>query len=99
MLAKLTPPAAFQRNPRRDRDELRAVDFQEQACVPFMPRSIGDQHPLGKKPPGAQLDRLLDRAIARIRMPAPQPARASACGHHTSTPTPFKKIDRKITRK
>ncbi len=43
--------------------------------------------------------RLLDRSVARVMSTSPHASSAAICGHNTSTPTPFRKIPRTITRK
>ena len=42
---------------------------------------------------------LLERSVASVRIPSPQANIASACGHSTSSPTPLRKIPRRMTKK
>ncbi len=44
-------------------------------------------------------ERLVERAIASARIARPHAVSASTCGHSVSIPTPFRKIERRITRK
>ena len=54
---------------------------------------------VGAQPSVSYDSRLLDRRVASVRIASPHPASASACGHSVSSPTPFRKMPRTITRK